>query len=350
MFSFRGSCTRKYLTATIILWLVQSVFFTLSPALAAVHDKALATPVPILRPEAWPKLPQTNEKGFLTEGEFVHEDEEEGLWIYLSPSLRVEIQRVEDPAKPLSWYEAHIYSDIARGEVFKAIANDPEKWGKGKHVDGAKIAAENHTVFAMNSDYYTYRIARKITVGIVIRDRQIFSEKTAASPRQSFPNLDTLALYPDGRMEMNLSDAYTAQEYLDQGARDVFCFGPILLENGEIPEDIAASRFGQSKQPRCAIGMVEPGHYYAVLVEGRMNKVSVGENLLFLAHLMKDGGCENALNLDGGQTAVMLFMGKQITRIGAYSGGRTNSRTTTDILGIGTSPNTHPWEELKKKK
>ena len=350
MRSFSKCFPRKFSFLLLLCCLLTALTLPFNQGLAANKEKPVPTPLATLRPSTSPALPPTNEKGFLAEGEVVYENEEEGLWLYLSPTLQVNIQRVEDPNKPLVWYEAHIYSDIAKGEIFKAVANDPEKWGKAQHVDAAKIAAENQAVFAMNSDYYTYRSARKTTVGIIVRDGQIISDKTVPSPRQNFPNLDTLSLYPDGGMETHVSDAYTAQEYIDRGAYDVFCFGPVLLNNGVIPEDIAASRFGQSKQPRCAIGMVEPGHYYAVLMEGRMNKISQGENLLFLAQLMQQGGCTNAFNLDGGQTAVMVFMGKQITRIGAYSGGRTNSRTTTDILAIGTSPNTHPWEAPAKKK
>ncbi len=323
------------------------LFFLLPFSLVQGENEVLT----LIRPEKFPSLPQTNEQGFLPQGEFIHEDEEEGLWIYLSPTLHVEIQRVVDPNKPLVWYEANIYSDISKGEVFKHVPENSEKWGRGKHVEASQIAANNQVVFAMNSDYYTYRVARKTPVGIVIRDGNIINDKTVPSPRQSFPNLDTLALYPSGEMEVSLSDQYTAQEYVDKGALDVICFGPILLQNGKIPKDIAESRFGQSLQPRCAMGMIKPGHYYAVLMEGRLPKVSTGENLLYLATLMKKGGCEIALNMDGGQTAVMVFMGKQITRIGAYSGGRTSPRTTTDVLAIGTSQRVLPWEKpIQKKK
>ncbi|NLB90628.1 MAG: phosphodiester glycosidase family protein [Clostridiales bacterium] len=303
-----------------------------------------------LRPSTFPPLPPTDDRGFLQEEqeEYVYEDDQQGLWLYLSPSLHIEIQRVTDPQKPLVWYEADIRSNVDAGEVLKHIPNDPEKWNKGKHVDAAQIASANHVVFAMNSDYYTYRIARKIAVGIEIRDGKVISEKTVASPRQSFPNLDTMAFYPNGTLEVYLSDELTAKEYVSKGAYDVISFGPILIKDGVFSEAIESSRFGQTKQPRCAIGMIDPGHYYAVLMEGRMNKISTGDNLTYLAHLMMEANCQNAINLDGGQTAVMLFMGKQISRIGSYNGGKTNSRTTTDILGIGHSLNTHPFEEKKK--
>ena len=92
---------------------------------------------------------------------------------------------------------------------------------------------------------------------------------------------------------------------------------------------------GKTEQPRCAIGMIEPGHYYAILAEGRIRNVSNGVTVGFLAQHMFDAGCKEALNLDGGQTAVMTFMGNQISRIGKYDGGKTSARSTTEIIGVG---------------
>ena len=56
-----------------------------------------------------------------------------------------------------------------------------------------------------------------------------------------------------------------------------------------------------------------------------------------MAEWMQKGGCREALNLDGGQTAVMAFMGKQISRMGKYDGGKTSARATTEIIGVGQS-------------
>ena len=309
--------------------------------------KVTATPKPTIRPVDFPTLPPVNEKGFLQEGEFVYESVEEGLWMYASPTLKVQIERVNDPNKVLVWYEAHIWSDIEAGEKFAAIPIDREKWGKARHVEPERIAAENKVVFGMNTDYYTYRTAREGTlmVGIIIRDGQIISEKTSVYPRFRFPTLDTLALLPDGSMKVYRSDELTAQQYLDMGAKDVFAFGPILVRDGKTNPDVLEFGYGKTPQPRCAIGMIEPGHYYAVLVEARLKKESVGVSVSELMDMMLAGGCQTALNLDGGQTAVMLFMGKQVTRIGSYAGGKTSPRSTTEIIGIGRSEQVPAWEE-----
>lgn len=329
---------------------------TVTPAPAAVAasktakptktPKPTATPQPTIRPTNLPTLPPTNEKGFLPEGEFVYDNDEEGVWIYASNTLHVQIVRVKDPNKVLVWYEANIWSDIEQGEVFSAVPYDAEKWGKAKHVQPARIAAENKLVFAMNTDYYTYRVASKGTlmVGIIIRDGKIISEKTSVYPRFRFPTLDTLALLPGGVMSVFRSDELTAQEYLDMGATDVFAFGPILVRDGQANQDVLEFNYGQSNQPRCAIGMIEPGHYYALLVEARLKNESVGVSVPDMMDMMLEAGCQTAFNLDGGQTAVMYFLGKQIIRIGSYSGGKTSPRTTTELIGIGTSDLVPEWD------
>ena len=63
---------------------------------------------------------------------------------------------------------------------------------------------------------------------------------------------------------------------------------------------------------------------------------------------MLAAGCTEALNLDGGQTALMTFMGTRITRIGRYAGGRTTPRETTEIMGIGHSDRIDPNGKLTK--
>ena len=180
---------------------------------------------------------------------------------------------------------------------------------------------------------------------MVIRGKNVFFERVPAANRSQFPNLDTLAMNEDGSWNVYMSDELTAEEYLQRGAVDVFSFGPYLVRDGEINPFISKMTNGKTDQPRCAIGMIEPGHYYAMLAEGRIRNVSVGVNVPFLADHMLAAGCTQALNLDGGQTAVMMFMGNQITRIGKYSGGRTSARATTEIIGVGRSDLIDPTQK-----
>ena len=129
----------------------------------------------------------------------------------------------------------------------------------------------------------------------------------------------------------------TGEEYLAKGAVNVYSFGPILLKDGQFSDWVLARK--DSKQPRCAVGMIEPGHYICILCEGRLTR-SDGVTLNQLMQMMKARGCTLAFNLDGGQTAAMTFMGQRINEIGKYeSNGKmtTSPRKTTEVMGIGIS-------------
>ena len=113
----------------------------------------------------------------------------------------------------------------------------------------------------------------------------------------------------------------------------MYSFGPYLIRDGLISRD--AYKISTSRNPRFAVGMVEPGHYVLIMCEGRLKR-SAGVTMAHLAMLMKEHGCTVACNLDGGQTAVVVFMGRQLNQIGKYD-GKTSARPTSEILGFGVS-------------
>lgn len=304
----------------------------------AAANNVEATPAPTEVPAYMAHMPALNAKGFLDEGEYLYSSEDEGLWIYVSQTSKVIIQRKYDATQPLTWFEADLYGDLDAGEMLRTVQNDPEKMGKVR-VDATATAKKHNVVFAMNTDYYTYRVAvnNNRHTGIVIRDGRIlyddpYTEKQVTN--SMFPNLDMLAFMPDGSLKVYHSWEKTAQEFIDEGVQTVYSFGPYLLLDGKVSERAYANN--ENKNPRCAIGMVEPGHYVAIMCEGRLKR-SAGVTISYLAKMMRAKGCQVAFNMDGGQTAVMVFMGKQLNQIGAYDGGKTNSRPTSEVLGFGTS-------------
>ena len=311
----------------------------------AAANNVEATPAPTEVPAYMAHMPALNAKGFLNEGEYIYSSEDEGLWIYVSQTSKVIIQRKYDATQPLTWFEADLYGDLDAGEMLRTVQNDPEKMGKVR-VDATETAKKHNVVFAMNTDYYTYRVAvnNNRHTGIVIRDGRIlyddpYTEKQVTN--SMFPNLDMLAFMPDGSLKVYHSWEKTAQEFIDEGVQTVYSFGPYLLLDGKVSERAYANN--ENKNPRCAIGMVEPGHYVAIMCEGRLKR-SAGVTISYLAKMMRAKGCQVAFNMDGGQTAVMVFMGKQLNQIGAYDGGKTNSRPTSEVLGFGTSEQVGTYE------
>lgn len=311
----------------------------------AAANNVEATPALTEVPAYMAHMPALNAKGFLDEGEYLYSSEDEGLWIYISQTSKVIIQRKYDATQPLTWFEADLYGDLDAGEMLRTVQNDPEKMGKVR-VDATETAKKHNVVFAMNTDYYTYRVAvnNNRHTGIVIRDGRIlyddpYTEKQVTN--SMFPNLDMLAFMPDGSLKVYHSWEKTAQEFIDEGVQTVYSFGPYLLLDGKVSERAYANN--ENKNPRCAIGMVEPGHYVAIMCEGRLKR-SAGVTISYLAKMMRAKGCQVAFNMDGGQTAVMVFMGKQLNQIGAYDGGKTNSRPTSEVLGFGISEQVGTYE------
>jgi len=278
-----------------------------------------------------PQIEGLGEDGFLIseEDEFVYTDAENGLWIYVSHDLRVEIDRYKANDLDLVWLTAHIWEREAAGfETF--FSNEKKPWDA--HINQETLSRRERLVFACNADFFSARLG-DMPVGIVIRHGKVISKKTTSS-RGSIPTLDLLAFYPDGRMITYNSNSYTPDELLAMGVTDTLSFGPILIKDGVLQLE-QLQDMGHAREPRTALGMVEPGHYVCILTEGR-TKDSEGVQLSWLGEMMAEEGCVEALNLDGGLTSVMCFMGTKINKTGK-DGQNENARRTTDLIGIGHS-------------
>ena len=192
------------------------------------------------------------------------------------------------------------------------------------------IAEKNDAVFACSDDFFGYRLLNKQKVGIIVRNGRIWSEKTKVSTSKAFPPLDVMALFEDGHMQTFVSDAHTAQEYLDMGVVSTFAFGPILVQEGAVCEDL--QRWSTTdRAPRMAIGMAEDGTIIMMDVLGR-RKDAVGVTFPWLAERMREFGAVEALNLDGGNTTCMIFMGEIINR--TLDVKKKDIRTINSLIGV----------------
>lgn len=152
----------------------------------------------------------------------------------------------------------------------------------------------------------------------------------AQTQAAKMPNYETLALMADGTAQSLPSKEKSAEEYLAEGATDVFTFGPCLVRDGELTEYLKTANTAYN--PRLAVGVAEPGHYVVMVCEGRLKR-SKGVQMAVLGQLMKDAGCQVAVNMDGGQTAVMAFMGKQLNQV---STDVPKGRPSVEALAFGT--------------
>ena len=285
----------------------------------------LASPAPTPVPD-WP---ERDPEGFLaSDGEYFYENDGEGLWIYLGKNLQITITRREDSSIPLEWYETEIRT--RNGEAFRSVITDPDHPGK-KFQYPYVIARQERFVLGFSDDFFGNRMQKKETVGIIIREGKLISEATNRKTGHHLPNLDMMAQYPDGRLEVYECNEFSAEELLAMGARNVLSFGPLLIRNGEI-NDLVYDYY-KSLEPRQALGMISPNHFFLLSVQGR-NSGSRGTTLQRVAEMMKEKGVTEALNLDGGNTMALIFRGRMLNKLAVYK-NRKFVRTVPSLLGVG---------------
>ena len=247
------------------------------------------------------------------------EDPENGRWEYHSADLNIVIEKFSEKVKSGKKTKIREYcvADIQASPaspLYPVMSEPTKKRPAGYKLVSPELLQEKASpLFAMSDDMYGIRLQKYDYKGIVIRDGQVIADKTRNSARKrAWPNLDAMALFEDGSMKACVCDAYTAEEYLKMGAVQVFSFGPVLISGGEINPEVLNPKYYPYNEPRVALGMIEPWHYVAVVVRGRPKGSYAGVHLDWLAELLKERGCVEALNLDGGQTATLLFNGKII--------------------------------------
>jgi len=278
-----------------------------------------------------------------TADEIVTQDADNGYWFYQSKSqgIRIEITRHEDTENTILWYEADLqFSDQS---PLQFLTSNTEKPGKGFSYP-EKLARDNGAVFAINDDQFGYRLYNRKTPGIIIRNGALLYEKTSSNGNLGWPTLDTAAFFADGTMRVYQSAELTAQQYLDLGAQTVLSFGPWLVRDGEI-NPLLKQHFS-TREPRSAIGMIGPRHYVVLSVEGR-EKTSRGVGVQWLAEKMQALGATEALNLDGGKTCCILFMGKKLDTTNP-KGIVKSGRSVSGLIALGTSTQVPAYTGLEK--
>lgn len=223
-------------------------------------------------------------------------------------------------------YETEVYAaDIVladAGSLRAGLASGA--FGRNLTQKTSEMAEECGAILAVNGDYYGFRDR-----GFVIRNGTLY-RGTARREEDA----EDLVLWADGQLEIIREREKDAQTLLEQGAVQVWSFGPGLIQRGEITvDDHAEVDQAMRSNPRTAIGQVGPLHYILLVSDGRTRE-SEGLTLLQTAEVLRDLGCETAYNLDGGGSSTMWFMG-EIVNNPTTSGRRSGERSVSDIVYIG---------------
>lgn len=291
------------------------------------------TPAPTLSPE--PTLSPVDAFAatfYRLEGdpeEVVVSDTEHGHWAYRSDDLGVSIDRVEtvnDKGKPIAYFVAEIH--IKHVSQFRPGFGSIGHTGRGTSPPW-RMAREAKAVLWITGDNMIN--SERDEKGIIIRDGKLYS---------AVDYEDTLALYPDMSMRIHKPNQMDADTLLCDGVENSFSFGPTLVRDGMVNPNAMYHRVRRAN-PRAGIGYYAPGHYLAIVVDGRQKQYSVGMTTGEFAALFAEYGCELAYNFDGGLSAGMVFMGEQLNQHAGNRIGEKNDisyqRAVPDGLMFGYS-------------
>ena len=280
-----------------------------------------AAPAKAAEPEA-PAAADPEDAYFRQKGEpaeVVVQDYENGHWEYRSDILSVIIDRkiTRENNRPYCKYIAHIrmrkvnsYRSIVSSHYDVATASEPP-W---------RLARNFRAVLAITGD--NINNADVGYKGVLIRRGILYSDRAGD---------DTLVIRNDLGMDIVHRGQVPGVDLLDSGVLTTYSFGPTLVENHQINPDIGLHRVVK-ENPRCGVGMVAPGHFVAIVTDGRDESRAFGYTMEQFAQVFLEEGVEFAYNLDGGSSSAMVFMGEHVNWHSADP-----QRTWADALAWGYS-------------
>ncbi len=229
-------------------------------------------------------------------------DEDGNIVHYKDETIDVKLETRYDEEKKISWRIAYVTVQSAT-QLRTAVASS--KVTGSKTAVPTSLAAKYNAVVAINGDdYQNGKDAKSFEVRMGQKVRSKINKKR-----------DLLIIDQNGDLRIFVkSDSDEIKQYLADGhtAVQAFTFGPALVIDGcecAIPQDY---KYNPNKpEPRCAIGQTGPLSYVLVVAEGRDESNSAGATMAQLAEFMcYEMGCEQAYNLDGGNSATMVVGGK----------------------------------------
>ena len=287
--------------------------FVLAEPSHAPERTPAPTPTPTPSPTPTPEPTREPIPGDVTTKFPTYDTGENADYSYQSEELRIAIDKVEDEDLHQVYYVADIW--IRNISAFRT------GFGNGAYNHGTEDAEDfverEHAVLGVNGSYNN---------GILFHN----GEKIRNTLDRS---LGTMVLYNDGTMKTfnTAKEGFSLVKEMKKGLRHVWQFGPVLVQNGD---NVLKSR-NRTRHPRIMLGYYEPGHYVVVTVDGRTKK-AIGMTEEEQVELMLSLGCQEAMNLDGGTSAVMVFMGEIISSPSNMGTGRAEGgRKLLDMVLFG---------------
>lgn len=182
--------------------------------------------------------------------------------------------------------------------------------------NGQLLAYQQHSIAGRGKDTLTYRHPFGSAIGITKkRKADIAWLYTDTAARYAYASQQPIAFFKDSIADPSASFMLQKGTFKKWKMQTAVGGGPVLVQNGMIKitnnEEIKfAGKAMDDKHPRSAMGYTADGQLIFLAVEGRFPGKAEGATLTQLAQMLKDIGCTEALNLDGGGSSCLLINGK----------------------------------------
>jgi len=291
-------------------------------------DNEYVEPNPDLTAKGWTNI--TLEHAGLPEGLTIYRSPEKLLDINAVAYLAVadlskvswDVRSIDDPKLQGTKDELKTPSQFYSESPAPVMVNGGFFYSGGGKRYNASVAVSEGRTYGVNINY-----ASQDWETIYYPTRGVFYEKDGARGTgwTYYVNENNHYLYdtPAGNSwdakPLARPDASFPSKAEPFSARTAIGGGPVLLKGGEIRNTFKQELFDgpngilcDSRHPRTAIGAAPDGRLMLFVCEGRnMTKGVPGFTSEEVARILKDAGCVEALNLDGGGSSCMLINNKE---------------------------------------
>ena len=236
--------------------------------------------------------------------------------------VKMEKQEMDDGTK---MYVAYI--QIADPCQLRTGVANPEKTSSTRTKTVKAMAKYYNAVIAINGDNYVDN-PQKTTFEFRMT-KAIRSKTNKTKDILVIDDLGNFRLFIKSQGIKDLPDQLKKE---GRSIINAFTFGPALVKDGvllELDENYGYNPNG--REPRTAIGQMGPLSYVMVIIQPKDRSGNTGFSQRKLAEFMYNLGCVQAFNLDGGNSAEMVF-GDQVIK--GQPGA--DDRTLSDIIYFAT--------------
>jgi hypothetical protein len=209
--------------------------------------------------------------------------------------------------------------------------------------DGKLVAFNTHTIPMKGKDTFQYKHPLGSAIGIDKKRNAdvawLYTDSLQSVPyalQWSFlPLKDSNTTFPMGKVvnavPVKFSEGFngsiSSKQFKPWKMKTAVGGGPVLLQNGAIKitneEELKfTGKAIEDKHPRTCMGYTNDGRLIVMVIQGRFPGIAEGVTLTQEAQLLKDLGCVEALNLDGGGSSCMLINGKETIKVSDKEGER----------------------------